>query len=94
MGEGDMGGAGGRVGLAWSRSPGSERAVSACLESVFIKHLYDAYWGKDVGRSQQVLEDHLSRVTSLLVPSGLCTPAFLTGLTQPVAVVMQKSPSL
>ena len=30
--------------------------------------------GKGMERSQQVLEDHLSRVTSLLVPSGLCTP--------------------
>lgn len=41
--------------------------MSACLESVFIKHVYDVIpnRGKNMERSQQVMEDYLSRTARL-----------------------------
>lgn len=41
--------------------------MSACLESVSIKHVYCVIpnRGKNTERSQQVMEDHLSRMASL-----------------------------
>lgn len=42
--------------------------MSACLESVFIKYVYYVIpnRGKNLDRSQQVMEHHLSKTASLL----------------------------
>lgn len=74
--------------------PGGRGQCELALKLYFSLILYDTYWGRDMERSQQVLENHLSRSAGLL-PSLVRDAGSLLAQPRDVAISRAKHlPSL